>query len=168
MSRMIQCPAAQFGPVGHRRALAAARSFQSGIASVTGNVAAVPRVQLRVPRSSPAGGRRSRSGSTRGEGAAVAGNQLGRALHPPLGGTGGGTPRALVRGGLAGAPADRQGLLPAARPLSLRPPAMRSLPAAPARTQARQDQFRPYDRTISSAAAGSGPLQSAVWQLSSG
>jgi hypothetical protein len=40
---LFQCPAAQFGPVGHRRSQAAAtRSAQSGIASVTGTVATVP------------------------------------------------------------------------------------------------------------------------------
>jgi hypothetical protein len=40
---LLQCPAAQFGSVGHCRPLAAAtRSAQSGIASVTGTVVAVP------------------------------------------------------------------------------------------------------------------------------
>lgn len=42
-AHLLQRPAAQFGPIGHRRSLAAAaRSAQSGIASVTGTVVAVP------------------------------------------------------------------------------------------------------------------------------
>ena len=40
--------------------------------------------------------RRSRSGSAHGEGTASAGNRPDRAQHPPPGGTGGGTPRALL------------------------------------------------------------------------
>ena len=39
----------------------------------------------------------------------------GRARHRPPGGTAGGTPRALVRGGLSGSPADRRGLRSTAR-----------------------------------------------------
>jgi hypothetical protein len=94
----------------------------------------LPRVRSQVPRNSPADWQRSLSSSTRGEGAAIADNQSGGAQHQPPGGTAGGTPHALVRGGLLGSPADRLAL----------PSAVRSrdnLPAAPARVaQTLQDR----------------------------
>ena len=111
-----------------------------------------PRVQLRVPRSGRAGGQRSRSGSTRGEGAAVAGNQLGRALHPPLGRTGG---KLLARSfrRCRRSTSGEQGLPSAARPLSFR-----RLPCAgparrPASAQARAGPVAGHTTTMSSAAA---------------